>query len=98
MHQPTAFDSDLFRNMVSAELDRCVSRSKAKNVLDPTEPFSLELLEDELQGLAEKLDEAERKIQLLGAKREAQPRSSESGWRKVRRSVYRVSSCFISYK
>ena len=71
MHQLTAFDSDLFRNIVSAELDRCVSRSKAKNVLDPTELFSLELLEDELQGLVEKLDEAEHKIQLLEAKGEA---------------------------
>jgi hypothetical protein len=71
MHQLTTFDNDSFRDMVNAELDRCVSRSEPKNVLDPTELFSLELLEDEFKGLVEKLDEAERKIQLLEVKGEA---------------------------
>ena len=41
-----------------------ISRSKAKNVLEVTQLYSLELLEDEFKGLVEKLDEAERKIQV----------------------------------
>jgi hypothetical protein len=70
LHQLTAFDNDSFPDMVHAELNRSVSRSKVKNVLDPTELFSLDLLEEEFKGLVEKLDEAERKILLLEAKGE----------------------------
>lgn len=71
MHQLTTFDGEYFRDMVTAELDRCVSRAKAKDVLDATELYSLEQLEEEFKGLVEKLDEAERKIQGLEARGEA---------------------------
>ncbi len=71
MHQLTTFDNDSFRDMVNAELDRCVSRSTEKNVLDATELYSLELLEEELMGLVEKLDESERKVRVLEAREEA---------------------------
>ena len=71
MHQLTTFDNDSFRDMVNAELDRCVPRSTAKNVLEATELYSLELLEDELNGLVEKLDESERKVRVLEAREEA---------------------------
>jgi len=71
MHQLATFDNDPFREVVNAELDRCASRSKAKNLLEATELYSLELLEEEFQGLVEKLDEAERKIQALEARGEA---------------------------
>ena len=71
MHQLATFDNDSFREMVNAELDRCASRSKAKNVLGDTELYSLELLEEEFNGLVEKLDEAERKIHVLEARGEA---------------------------
>ena len=71
MHQLATFDNDSFREMVHAELDRCASRSKAQNVLGDTELYSLELLEEEFNGLVEKLDEAERTIHVLEARGEA---------------------------
>lgn len=71
MLQLTTFDNDLFRDMVNAELDRCVSRSMGRNVLEATELYSLELLEEELKGLVEKLDESERKVRVLEAREEA---------------------------
>lgn len=71
MQQLTTFDDDSFRDMVTAELDRCASRAKAKNVLDATELYTLEQLEEEFKGLVEKLDEAERKVQVLEARGEA---------------------------
>ena len=71
MHQLTTFDNDAFRDMVNAELDRCVSRSMERNVLEATETYSLELLEEELNGLVEKLDESERKVRVLEAREEA---------------------------
>ena len=93
MHQRTAFDSDPFRDMVNAELDRCVSRSMAKNVLDTTELYSLELLEEELMALVEKLDESERKVRVLEARQEA--RSEElRKWMEEDARVY-PSSLFL---
>ena len=71
MHQLATFDNDSFHEIVNAELDRHASRSEAKNVLEATELYSLELLEEEFKGLVETLDEAERKIQVLEAKGEA---------------------------
>lgn len=71
MHQLATFDNDSFRDMVNTELDRYVSRSTAKNVLEATELYSLELLEEELNGLVEKLDESERKVRVLEAREEA---------------------------
>jgi len=71
MHQCATFDNDLFRDMVNAELDRCVPRSVAKNLLGATELYSLELLEEEFKGLVEKLDELECKIRVLEAREEA---------------------------
>lgn len=71
MHQRTTFDDDSFRDMVNTELDRGVSRSMEKDVLDATELYSLELLEEELVALVEKLDESERKVRDLEAREEA---------------------------
>jgi DNA repair exonuclease SbcCD ATPase subunit len=71
MHQLTTFDNDLFHDMVNAELGLCVSRTMAKNVLEATELYSLELLEEEFKGLVEKLDESERKVRVLEAREEA---------------------------
>jgi len=71
MHQLTTFDNDSFRDMVNVELDRYASRGMAKNVLEATELYSLDQLEEELKGLVEKLDESERKIRVLEAREEA---------------------------
>jgi len=96
-HQLTTFDNDLFHDMVNAELGRCASRNKAKNVLGATELYSLELLEEEFKSLVEKLDEAERKIQVLEARGEA--RAEELGkWMEEDARVYLyVPFCFFAY-
>jgi hypothetical protein len=95
IHQLTTFDNDSFRDMVYAGLDHFVSRSMAKNVLEATELYSLDLLEEELKGLVEKLDESERKIRVLEAREEARAEELKK-WMEEDARVY-LSSCSLFY-